>query len=436
MPGGSPSVVFSIDPAKDEALLSWPQALPDQDHVLVTVSHSAKPGTLEAVSLKTGDRHVVLEGAMFGQYAASGYLDFLKTSTAGTGGITGDLMAARFDPVKLALDGSPVALVRSMRAVRGIDSAVSAETLAAIPQRSPFSGWTSDGGTSIAWLDRTGQLTALKAPAQLYRQPDLSPSGETLAYQFEDPDGAEGRDIWVYDIQRDVASRLTSAPGEDETPRWMPDARRLVFTGNREGKRYLMMASADGSSAEERLWTFDDHVHVNGVRADGSAVFVNVRSASTREDIWVYSFSERSAKPFLATSATEYGAEPSPDGRFVAYVSDESGRIEVYARDLQTGGRTQVSRDGGVEPRWSHDGRELFFRSQDGTQLLKIAVSAAGKPTFSAPAAFLKATFPLGGRDPLYAVHPDGKRFLILRSEPMAELPIEITLNWTAGLKR
>lgn len=177
-------------------------------------------------------------------------------------------------------------------------------------------------------------------------------------------------------------------------------------------------------------------MHVNGWQADGRAIYLNVRT-SGKEHIWKYSFVDRTAKVFLQTDANEFGAEPSPDGRWVAYASDDSGRLEVYLRGAEGSARTQVSRDGGLGPRWSRDGRELFFRNADGTQLLSVRVDAGPEIHSGAPTIVFSVSMATTDREQSYAVSPDAKQFLILHREgnpPPGE--IEVTANWSQELKR
>jgi serine/threonine-protein kinase len=211
---------------------------------------------------------------------------------------------------------------------------------------------------------------------------------------------------------------------------------RLAYAGSRDGKRHLLITSVDGSDAEQRLWTtVDEHLHVNGWRSDGKVLYF-MRVSGTGDDVWAYSFAEKTATPFLHTTANESGAAPSPDGRWVAYVSDESGQHEVYLAPANGAGKAKVSRDGGVEPVWSRDAKELFFKNTEGTELLVVAIAHTSEPHVGAPRPVLRQSFAGGSRDPAYAVSPDGKRFLIIRRNQDAAAGIDVTLNWFDELKR
>ena len=425
--GGTPSVIAQPSAEKGEADLMWPQVLPDGEHLLFTVGHVDGRYSLEALSLKTGTRQKILDNAFAGAYQTGGYLVFFRPGGAGSGTITGDLVAAPFDARTLATFGAPPPIVQGVSAGlayngRGIDVAVAASAVMVVPSRA------APASRSLAWITSTDTTTLPGVPKRSYKQPDLSPDGTRVALAVE-PQG----DMWIHDLTRDVSSRfVTTSPSTDgETPRWSPDGKRLAWATSRNGKMSLLVAPVDGSGPEERLWAFDNHLHVNGWSADGQVLYLNVRNAPTGEDIWSYSFAEKTAKVFLQTAANEAVAAPSPDGRWVAYVSDESGKDEVYLRDARGAGRVQVSRDGGVEPVWSRDGRELFFMNRERSRLMAVAVATTPELRLGAPG--LKLMVPSGplGREPHYAVSADGKRFLIVIDEKTPSAPdIDVTLNW------
>jgi Tol biopolymer transport system component len=235
-------------------------------------------------------------------------------------------------------------------------------------------------------------------------------------------------DIWTYELSRDLPSRLTTVPDEDESPHWSADGQRIAWAGTRDGKRHVLVAASDGSGAEESLWTTDRHVHVTAWSRDGARLFLNVRSAAHGEDIWTYTFATKTAKVWLETSANEFGAAPSPNGRWVAYVSDESGRHEVYVRG-DTGKRFQTSRDGGAEPIWSSDGRALFFRNLDGNQVYEVPIADRDVPVGAPQLVFTHAFSPVD-RDWQYAVSPDSQRFLVIQAAQAERAGlIDVTLN-------
>jgi hypothetical protein len=362
--------------------------LPDGEHVLFTVGRDGRRFDLDVLSLKTNTRRTLLPNAMYGRYSSAGYLAFFRFGEPIATSTTGDLLAVPFDPVTMTVAGDASVLRHDVPDVLrqgtagtgppGVNVSVAVSALLILTTRQ------AANQLSLAWMDRVGGFAALPATHQAYRQPDLSAEGAKLVFGLDAPTAA-GRELWTYDISRDVASRFTTNEGEDETPRWSPDAQRIVWSGNRNGERQLLVAAADHSGSEQQLWTFPSHTHVNSWSSDGQLVYVDVTDDKTADDIWVYSFADRAAKPLLQTPASEFGARPSPDNRWLAYVSDESGRQEVYVRDLHGTGRVQVSREGGGEPVWSHDGRELFFRTMDGAQLLAVTIAAGPELRMGAP---------------------------------------------------
>jgi eukaryotic-like serine/threonine-protein kinase len=437
--GGSPWDIATPDSSAphSEGHFLWPQVLPDGDHVLFTVAHDGETYDLDLLSLKTGARARLLDNGFAGRYNSGGVIVFFRPSGPGAAVVTGDLMAVPFDARTLRLGGAPQVVRRSVQSsrsltesARGIDVSIEADALVTIARSSslPIS--------SLAWLDSNGAISRIPAAMKPYRHPDLSSNGAKLVFGLEGS-STEERDIWTYDLGRDIASRFTTARGEDETPHWSPDGGRIAWSGDRDGKRQLLIAPADGSAAETKLWTFDPHVHVTGWSRDGETIYLDVSDPASGDDIWTYSFADRTAKPMLQTRANEFAAKPSPDGRWLAYVSDESGRQQVYVRSLVGPSRTQVSRDDGVEPVWSLDGRALYFRSTDGSTMMAVQVAAASELRVTAPTVVLRMQLAATGREPSYAVAPNGKRFLVLRDERQT-LPstLDLTLNWIADLGR
>jgi serine/threonine-protein kinase len=437
--GGNPWDIATPDSSAphNEGHFMWPQVLPDGDHVLFTVAHVGETYDLDLLSLKTGARARLLDNALAGRYNGGGFIVFFRPAGPGAAVTTGDLMAVPFDWRTLRLAGVPQVVRRNVQssrsvaeAARGVDVSVEADALVTMARSSSLPL------LSLAWIDSGGAINRIPAALQPYRQPDLSLDGTKLVFGLEGI-STEERDIWTYDLVRDVASRFTTARGEDETPHWSPDGRQIAWSGDRDGKRQLLIAPAGGSVPETKLWTFDPHVHVSGWSRDGRTIYLDVADTASGNDIWTYSFADRTAKPFLKTQANEFGAKPSPDGRWLAYVSDESGRQQVYVRSLRGPSRTQVSRDDAAEPLWSSDGRALNFRSTDGSMIMAVQVAAADDLQVTAPAVVLRTALGTTAREPVYAVDPNRKRFLVLRDERQSQpSTLDLTLNWVADLEK
>lgn len=260
----------------------------------------------------------------------------------------------------------------------------------------------------------------------------LSPDGRFLAIIIADPTN----DVWVQDLERGTLTRRTSG-AEPGMVNWTRDGERIVFGSRRDGQRKAFWISKDGSSGPEPFRTDDGQPAIGSVSPDGQVVATFKRDATTGMDLWVLPFKgAQPVQPFLRTRFNEVGPSFSPDGRWIAYVSDESGQYEVYVRPYPArAGRWQLSIDGGDEPTWSRDGKELFYRN--GRRWMAAAVNL--KPEFTAEQPKLLFEGPyanVGGRS--YDVAADGQRFLVL--EPtgldLAQVThLNVVLNWEEQLK-
>jgi eukaryotic-like serine/threonine-protein kinase len=284
------------------------------------------------------------------------------------------------------------------------------------------------------WVTRNGAEQPIAAPARAYRIPRLSPDGRRVVVAIDD----EGVQTWLYDLSRETLIRLTFGGTVNQAPVWSSDGKRVAFQSNREGPLNVFSQFADGSGGLERL-TSGSSPAANSWSSDGQLLaFVDV-DPTTGWDIWVLRLSDHKAQPFLQTASNESAPIFSPDGRWLAYVSDETGRSEVYVQPYPgPGGRWQISADDGAEPEWNPNGRELFYRS--GRKMM--AVDIATQPGFTAgkPRVLFEGDYlPTPLQFPNYDVSQDGQRFLMLKpSEQEAAAPtqINVVLNWFEELKR
>ncbi len=252
----------------------------------------------------------------------------------------------------------------------------------------------------------TGLATPLSKTVHEYSDSRVSPDGRRLALHVQE----EGDDVWTLDLVRDSLTRLTFEPGEDETPVWSPDGRWIAFSATRGEKRRVIRRPADGSGAEEVLWTLSDHAHVTDWSPDGRFLLVDVYRTKSRTDIVRLDLEEKPMpRPFLETPFDESSGRVSPDGRWLAYRSNESGRDEVYLQPLPNGGgKVPISTDGGIQPVWARDGRSLYFRSD--ADLMVARLGTAPAPAFQPPVTVFKDRFarPQGAAHTTYDVFPDG----------------------------
>jgi Tol biopolymer transport system component len=295
------------------------------------------------------------------------------------------------------------------------------------------------GKEQLAWLDQSGHKTGdIGPPLRRLGAPALSPDGGLVAVEVWE--GGSDWDVWVLNIARSVRTRLSTAPGYDGGPVWSPTGEEVVFTSSRAGNQDIVLRQADGSGETEVLASTPHDERTCDWSRDGKHLFYELHKPESGCDLWYLKRSEETGPwephPFLQTSFNEHGAKLSPDGRYVAYVSDESGQREVYVRAFPEGGRKwTVSRDGGERPRWSRDGQKLFY--VEGRTL--VAVSVSGDPPFSVGSAtrlFEHSTLREGNRDPRYDVSADGQRFLLAEPVGGAAGPsIRVVLNWFAEFR-
>ena len=285
----------------------------------------------------------------------------------------------------------------------------------------------------MVWVSRNGTEQVLAAPALEYGYLRLSPDGKRIAVELENQ-------IWLYDLSRDALTRFTFEGKFNQVPAWTPDGKRIAFYSDKEGPRNIFWQLADGSGGLERLSTSQYTQAPWSWSPDGQLLAFHENNPTTKKDVWVLRLTDRKTEPFLRTSFNEGGPTFSPDGRWIAYVSDESGRREVYVRPYPgPGGKRQISTEGGNEPAWNHNGRELFYRN--GNKMM--AVDVATQPTFSVGKSkmlFEGQYFEIapGLTGTAYDVSSDGQRFLMVKETERATSTsqINVVMNWFEELKR
>jgi Tol biopolymer transport system component len=287
----------------------------------------------------------------------------------------------------------------------------------------------------LVWVNRNGTEQPLAAPEHAYINPRISPDGQRVAVGITEQE----RQVWLYDVSRGTLTRLTFQGNNNLVPFWTPDGKRIAFTSNKEGPRNLFWQLADGSGGLERLTTSENIQLPGSWSPEGDLLAFSDVNPTTGFDIWMLRLSDRKAQPFLQTQFNESTPQFSPDGRWLAYVSDESGRKEIYVQPYPgPGGKSQISTEGGVEPLWNRNGRELFYRSGNKMMSVEIAI----KPSFSAgtPKKLFEGAYQLlsGISTPNYDVSPDGQRFLMLKPSEETQAgstQINVVLNWFEELK-
>jgi len=281
---------------------------------------------------------------------------------------------------------------------------------------------------SMVWVDRRGGARPLTASAQGFRYPRLSPDDQQVVFG-----NASGRmDLWLYHVARETLTRLTY-DNNNVRPIWAPDGKQITFTSSRAGPLNVYSMPADSSAPPDRLFESPYTQFPTAWTPDGRSLAYTEIHPDTAWDLWVLPRGAGGApQPFLRTPFHEGWMEFSPNGRWVTYAADESGRYEVYVRPFPgPGGKVQISSDGGTEAVWSRNGRELFYRNRD--KMMAVAVTL--EPTFSAgkPRLLFEGRYDVGPVAGMvnFDVSRDGERFLMVKSnQPSAPPSLDVVTNW------
>ena len=419
--GGTPKPLTHFE--KGENTHRWPELLPGSKAVLFGGGSQTNP-EVAVQSIATGERRNLIQGGVNPHYAPSGHLVYAQG---------GSLMAVPFDPQRLTVTGEAVPVVEGI--LQTFSTAVAQYSFSATGSLVYVSGGLQGTQRTLVWVDRKGIEQALPAPPHSYRYPRLSPDGQRMAVTIEESES----NIWLYDLARETLTRLTFQGSSSLMGAWTPDGKRIAFTSIKEGPLNSFWQLADGSGGPERLNISEYAQAPESWSSDGQLLAYIEVNPTTGYDIWVLRMSDRKAQPFLRTPFNESAPRFSPDGRWLAYVSDESGRDEVYVQPYPgPGGKWQISTEGGTEPAWNPNGRELFYRSGDKMMAVDIATKSsfvAGKPRILFEGQYV----PTPVTAPNYDVTPDGQRFLMLKSTEQvqaAPTQINVVLNWFEELKQ
>ena len=339
-------------------------------------------------------------------------------------------MGQTFDTSKLRLAGEPVLIAEQVKTYKFAPHLSVAEngTLA----------FQSGGAqtSQLIWFDRSGKQLGRVGESADYSNPSLSPDGKRLAVNVRDPK-TNVRDIWLFDLARGAMSRFTYHPADDVNPVWSKDGRRIYFTSDRKGARDIFQKKVDATEEEELIFASPQFKFIEDLSPDGRLLIYNSPSGNNNsDDLWLLPLDgERNPRPYLNTQFFENQAAISPDGRWVAYRSDESGRAEIYVATFpQLSGKWQVSVGGGEEPQWRRDGKELFFTNYRKLMAAEVKTGSA-KFESGAPKLLFETQLIIETGRNRFVVTGDGQRFLVIA--PLTPpLLINVTLNWTAEIKK
>ena len=420
--GGTPTQVTVPDKTLNEDSNRWPLFLPDGIHYLYSAINLSGRRDLYSIyvgSLNSNEKRLVVKAKGNGAYAAPGYLLFYRDQT---------LFAQHFDTRKFELTGEPVPVLTEVQFFPRISEAVFAASTAGllVAQRNADSG-----ASQLLWFDRKGQQIGVALNPGIYGNIMLAPNGRAVASDTTDL-ASQNTDIWTYDLETRSAKRLTFDPAICSLPVWSPDGSRTVFASNRELKFDLYLKDTNGAQEEKVIPQDGPDRFPTDWSRDGKYVLYG-----RGPDLWFLTFPELRATQFLKAASTLKTGRFSPDGKWVAYSSNESGRWEIYVTSFpEAHGKWQVSNTGGDQPRWRGDGKELFYLSTD-SKIMAVPVKTgsnfdAGTPTalFQANPREMVATSELFS----YDVSNDGQKFLVNASLKTAMTPMSVVLNWSAKL--
>jgi serine/threonine protein kinase/Tol biopolymer transport system component len=421
--GGAPVRISDPDTNRGEQSHRWPMFLPDGKHYLYMAANFAGQKGVNAIfvgSLDSNEKRFVVEASGNAAYAAPGYLLFPREKT---------LLAQQFDLKRFALTGEATAILTDIQYQPQVRRAVFA---------------VSDNGLLIAqtgsgvalsqpvWFDRKGKEGGAVGKPEVYGNVSIAPSGRSVAVDITDM-ASLNTDVWTYELERDSAKRLTFDPAFDVVPIWSPDASRLVFASNRRLNVDVYLKNSDGAQ-EEKVMVQDEFNKLPSDWFKDGKYILYTRGA----DLWFLTLPELKSSLFLKAVSTLRNGQFSPDGKWVSYASNETGKWQIYVTSFPDAhGKWQVSTSGGEQPRWRADGKELFYLSSD-SKIMAVPVTTGINFDNGRPAELFQTNprQPVSTNDQfVYDVSRDGQRFLILTQVKQAETqPMSVILNWTAKL--
>jgi eukaryotic-like serine/threonine-protein kinase len=433
--GGKPRQVASIDAARGERVLKFPEALPGGKALLVTRatadSETFDDAQIVAISTETGQRTLLVERGTHPRYSATGHIVFARN---------GELLAVRFDADRLVVSGKPVAVLDGVLMSRNTGAANFA--LAANGDLAYIPGIAEGGARRLAWVDRSGKEDPLPLPPGSYLHPRLSPDSRQLAVEIE----GSNHDIFLYDFESGVLSNLTT-DGVSHWPVWSPEGANIGYRSGTMGRFGLWQVPADRSQSPLRLAVAGTSQNAESYSPDGRQLAYTVTEPGSAPRIAVVPLQgEPTPRPLDSGTYMQGSAKFSPDGRWLAYCSMESGRPQVYVQAFPgPGAKIQVSADGGTDPVWRRSGEELFYRNAD--RMMVVPVAIGERVTAGRPQELWKGDYSHGmgsscgmpgATSSNYEVTSDGQRFLMIKDDKHSFISrrIVVVQGWGEELRR
>jgi serine/threonine-protein kinase len=432
--GGDPTVLTTPDTAGGETDHVNPFVLPGGHAVLFTILMGRRQiddARIGVLDLQTGRRKILIRGGVDARYVDTGHLVY---TAAGT------LRAVGFDLGRLEVTGTPVPIAEDVTiASTGAANFVLAQNGTLV--------YVAGGGSNqrqLVWVDRNGREAPITAPPRAYTSPRISPDGTRVAVDLYDQEN----DVWVWDLARETLTRLTLDPGNDRFPVWTPDGRRIIFNSNRSGSWNLYWQASDNTGIAERLTTSSNIQIPSSMSPDGSRLIFAELRPKTGLDVMMLELNPtpattvtRTPQPLVQTTFAELDSRVSPNGRWIAYQSNESGMPQIHVRPFPNvdAGHWQVSTNGGTRPVWARNGRELFYQVNGAMMVVPVqttgSIFSPGNPT----KLFDAAPYYFGIAGHTFDVSADGQKFLMIKnaaaSDQNAAPSLIVAEHWTEQLQ-
>ncbi len=390
----------------------YPHLLPGGETLLINDS-----ATIRAISVATGEEKVLLQGGTTPKYVSTGHLVYARRG--------GGVEAVAFDLNRLEVSGPPIPILDGVRMGRVAQYAISTDgTLV-------YAAGGDEDRARLVWVDRQENIEPLPFPPATYRKFEISPNGQQLAILTP----GVTWDVSIFDLESGTSRRLT-LEGNSDFPIWTPDGKRVTFYSDRSGTRNIYWKMADGSGDAEQLTSSQNRQYPFSWSSDGRTLIFVERHPVTGPDIWELSTDgDRKAEPLVVTDSAELLLSLSPDGRWLAYTSDESGDYQIYVRPYPlTEERHQLSTaPGSEEPIWSQSGDELFYRN--GLRWMSSVITTEPEFKWEEPRELFRGNYiNIPGHS--YDMAPDGRFLLLQREQPLTITNLNVVLNWFEELKR